>query len=305
MKVYCSSSRDVYENLAWEEHLLDHEAGAGEPILAFTVNDRAVVLGRNQNAWREVRHDVVRRAGLRVARRLSGGGTVYHDAGNLNYSLMLPRALYQRDRIFELILRGLAACGVSATRSGTHSLVTGGCKFSGSAFCFRRDRALHHGTLLIHADLAALQACLGPSLPGVATTAVASVPAPVVNLREVVPGLQADRLQAALVEALADGLDSPARPDAHEPDVQAAADRHRSWDWIYGQSPVFAVPLAGDMGPVTCTVREGRIVALDGPVPARDRVLGLRFGAELVAAVRAAGDPAALDWWETALADVI
>ena len=305
MRVFRSSSRDVHENLAWEEHLLDFEAGAGEPILAFTVNDRSVVLGRNQNAWREVRHAVVRRAGLRVARRLSGGGTVYHDAGNLNYSLMLPRAVYQRDRIFDLVLRGLAACGVSATRSGTHSLVTGGRKFSGSAFCFRRDLALHHGTLLLAADLAALQDCLTPSLPGVATTAVASVPAPVVNLGEVVPGLQSDHLQAALVEALAAGLDSPARLGEIDADWIAAADRHRSWDWVYGQSPAFSVPLDGGTGPVTCTVREGRIIALDGPAPAQDQVLGLRFGAEVVAAVRTADDPTALGWWETALAEVI
>ena len=305
MRVFRSSSRDVHENLAWEEHLLDHEAGVGEPVLAFTINDASVVLGRNQNAWHEVRHAVVRRAGLRVARRLSGGGTVYHDAGNLNYSLMLSRAAYQRDHVFELVLRGLAACGVSATRSGTHSLVTGGRKFSGSAFCFRRDRALHHGTLLIQADLAALQACLSPSLPGVKTSAVASVPAPVVNLAEVVPGLQADRLQAALVDAIAEGLDSPARPGSLETDVQTATVRHRSWDWVYGQSPAFSVPLDGGTGPVLCAVREGRIVGLDEPAPARELVLGLRLGAEVVEAVGGSGDSAARDWWETALAEVI
>lgn len=278
MRVCFSSSDDVHANLGLEEALLDQVGPGQEPILLFTVNAPSVVLGRNQNPWREVRLDRVGPRGLRLARRISGGGTVYHDAGNLNYSVILPRAAYQRERIFHAVLEGLATCGVRASRSGTHSLVTDGRKFSGSAFCFRREGALQHGTLLVRADLAQLADVLGPTVADMVTHATPSLPAPVCNLAEVVPGLDFARLQGALADALARELGSVARP--WEPgasigqQARVLAGRNRGRPWLLDETPGWTLPFPGAGAADGCVRIERGHVAGCGPAVPAGALLG-------------------------------
>jgi lipoate-protein ligase A len=213
----------------------------------------AVVLGKNQNPWREVNLPVLRAEGLALARRCSGGGTVFHDAGNLNYALALSRDDYDQDKIFDQLVRAFHAVDIPAARGPHHSLLVHGQKFSGSAFCFRRRAALHHGTLLVHADLACLQRVLTGGLP-IASRAVASHPMPVINLSEVKTGFDLDAAAQVVINAFA----SHAQPlNVDELDLDDRVGRQRSWDWQFGQTPPFEFDLEG----VTVRLEHGRVVA--------------------------------------------
>lgn len=193
-----SKSTDVYRNLAMEEWLLDHAPQL--PVLFLYVNDPCVVIGKNQNPWRECRLSLMEEEGVPLARRVSGGGAVYHDGGNLNLSILVPRTDYREDRQYELIFQTLEAFGIRASKVRKNTLAVDGKKFSGQAFCYRKDRVLHHGTLLVNADLARLGRYLGPELDGIETKAVASVPAEVANLSEFAPELTVESLSKALIE---------------------------------------------------------------------------------------------------------
>lgn len=198
MLIVQSKSTDVFRNLAVEEWLLEHAEG---PVLFLCVNDPCVVIGKNQNPWRECRLSLMNKEGVPLARRISGGGAVYHDPGNLNVSVMVPRTEYVEQKQYDLIFQCLETFGINASKLGKSSLAVDGLKFSGQAFCHRRDRTLHHGTILVNADLARLGRYLGPELEGIETKAVASVPANVANLSQFAPELTVEKLSAALIEA--------------------------------------------------------------------------------------------------------
>lgn len=303
MKVLVSSADDIYANLGLEEALLDEGAGAW---LLFTCNADAVVLGRNQNPWREVRMAALAESGLRLARRISGGGTVYHDRGNLNYSLVLPRGDYQRDRVIASLQAGLQRCGIAAEPSGAHSLVAAGRKFSGTAFCYRRSRVLHHGTLLVRADLGRLASVLGCSLPGIETRATPSVPAAVVNLAELVPHLTFSQLQSALADALAAQLGELCEQVELDEGLAARAaeraERIRSAAWTLEETPVWtlAVPTPGGRTG-QLVVERGRFVQVDPDVPAGPRVVGVFCRRADLRSALAGCPPADAGWWEPIL----
>jgi len=247
-----TESLDVYRNLALEECLLEQVTTRG-PILFLWRSAGAVVLGKNQNPWREVNLPVLRAEGLALARRCSGGGTVFHDAGNLNYALALPRDDYDQDKVFDQLIRAFHHADIPAERGSHHSLVVYGRKFSGSAFCFRRRAALHHGTLLVNADLACLQRVLTGGLP-IASRAVASHPMPVINLSEVKTGFDLDATAQVVIGAFASRAQLLDMDELHLGD---RVGRHRSWDWQFGQTPPFEFDLEG----VTVRVEHGRVVA--------------------------------------------
>jgi lipoate---protein ligase len=235
-----SSSTDVYANLAAEDLLLGRD-GSPEPVLFIYRNAPAVVIGKNQNPWRECAVRRLDALGVKLARRISGGGAVYHDAGNLNVSCVLPRAAYERRDMLNLFIAALSALGVEAEIVNSTSLAVGGLKISGNAFCYRRDQVLHHGTFLMRADLDALHQALRPDFTEMETRAVASVPMPVMNLGERV---HEDALVRELTRQLSarfgavrdageDVLDASA--------LQARAEKMRCWDWLFGATPDFTV----------------------------------------------------------------
>ena len=185
--LYRSTSSDVYLNLAREEYLLERLPETSHGLLLY-VNSPSVVFGKHQNPWRECSVVALRDRGIPLARRISGGGTVYHDLGNLNFSFLLPKEGFDRRRNLETVVRALTSLGIEARISSRHDLTVDGGKISGNAFCFRRGRALHHGTLLIHSELGQLKGALKGSA-GIETFAVESNPSPVVNLRRLQPAL--------------------------------------------------------------------------------------------------------------------
>lgn len=259
MLIVKSQSLDVYRNLAIEEYLMDQVVDCG-PVLFLWRSNCAVVMGKNQNPWRECRLDLMRDEGVPLARRISGGGTVYHDAGNLNYSVIVDRTKYREDQAFEMVIQTLKTFGIDAEKTGKSNLSVGGRKFSGNAFCFRKGRVLHHGTLLLDACLERLDRYLGSMFDQIETRAIPSVPAEVMNL-----GLGGEELSSALVDGFqslyGDGeLFQWSETELSEAVFQPLLERQLSSDWQYGATPRFALELGG----LRLEVVKGMVVRAEG-----------------------------------------
>jgi len=278
MLIVRSESRDVYRNLAVEEWLLDHAPHLS--VLLLYVNDPCVVIGKNQNPWRECRLSLMEKEGVKLARRISGGGAVYHDAGNLNVSIIVPRTEYVEQKQYDLIFQTLEATELrhrKLCKLGRSSLSIDGKKFSGQAFCHRRARTLHHGTQLINCDLTRLGRYLGPEIAGIETRAIASVPAKVMNLSAAAPRLTVDSLSVALMETfkamygLRPGgayapegsqgvLECWSDGDIPEDELLPIIGRNSSKGWKLEHTPRFDIVVNGE----PCTVEKGRVTHLAG-----------------------------------------
>lgn len=193
---------DPYRNLAVEEFLLSQVHRIPVMFLLWQASD-SVIVGKNQNPWLECDPPLIEREGGRLARRLSGGGAVFHDAGNLNYAFIVRREEYDRVRQFQVVLNTLRRLGVAAEITKHHALLVKGRKISGAAFCFRKAAVLHHGTLLVSADLDKMQRWLRPSVRDETARSIRSIPSPVMNLAEVIPSLTVEKLKEALRESFA------------------------------------------------------------------------------------------------------
>lgn len=261
-----SSSNDVYLNLAREEYLFDHLPDGSLALLLY-VDSPSVVFGKHQNPWRECSIAALRERRIPLARRISGGGTVYHDLGNLNFSFILPKEGFDRRGNLAMVVRALQRLGVAARISERHDLLIGDRKISGNAFCFRRSKALHHGTLLVRSRLEELQDSLD-GMPDIHTFAVESKRAPVMNISELDSRLEIPAVSAALgeeVQATWGGSIRRIEEEALEvPEVEALSERNRSVEWIFDRTPGFTVVLAVPAAPILrlkLTVDRGRIVA--------------------------------------------
>lgn len=243
MLIVESQILDIYRNLAVEEYVMDHVHDRG-PVLFLWRSDCAVVMGKNQNPWRECRLDVMAEEGVPLARRLSGGGTVYHDAGNLNYCVVVKREDYREAQAYDMVLQALASLGVAAEKTGKSNLSVGGRKFSGNAFAFRKGRAMHHGTLLLHTDLERLQRYLGPMVKDIDTHAIASIPASVANLALNIPDVS--RALREAFEKLYGGGEPVCWSEGDMPSstLDEIERRLRSDEWLYEATPKFSVDSA-------------------------------------------------------------
>ena len=215
LKLFVTDCTDPYRNLAVEK-LLTRDVREGECILFLWRNRRTVVIGRNQNAWEECRVRQLEEDGGHLARRLSGGGAVYHDLGNLNFTFAVRKEGYDPEKQSDVICRAVEKLGIAARRTGRNDLEAEGRKFSGSAYYEARGRCFHHGTVMMDVDTDALSAYLTVSGSKLRSKGVASVRSRVVNLKELCPEITADRLKALIPEAFGEIYGLPV--GALEPD---------------------------------------------------------------------------------------
>lgn len=229
---------DPYRNLAVEQYLLE-TVPADTGILYLWQNRHTVVIGRNQNAWRECRTTQLAEDGGFLARRLSGGGAVFHDLGNLNFTFLMNKADYDLPRQLGVIVEACRAMGIPAECSGRNDVLADGRKFSGNAFYEHQGKSYHHGTLLVDVDMSAMGRYLSPSQAKLEAKGVASVRSRVVNLRELKPGLtiveMAERMEAAFQSVY--GLTAERLEEGRfdRSYVDALTERNASWEWLYGR----------------------------------------------------------------------
>jgi len=188
---------DPYFNLALEQWLLEH-LEEHQCILYLWQNENTVVIGKNQNAWKECQIEQLKKNQGKLARRLSGGGAVYHDLGNLNFTFLVNKEDYDVHRQLRVIQQALHSLGVDALISGRNDLCVGDRKISGNAFLKREKQCYHHGTLLVNTDKEKMQKFLNPSKLKLASKGVDSVRSRTANLKEFSVGLTIDELKGAL-----------------------------------------------------------------------------------------------------------
>jgi lipoate-protein ligase A len=233
-------------NLAFEEYLL-RRSDQKEPLLLFYVNEPSVIIGRNQNTIEEIDPDYVAAHGIHVVRRLSGGGAVYHDLGNLNFSFVTDgkEDLHNFAKFIDPVVKALRALGVAAEARGRSDIFVEGRKISGNAQYATATRMFSHGTLLFDTDVGEMLRAINPRRVKIESKAVQSVRSAVANIRELLPrDMTIDDLKAALLRGLFGDSPCPALELTAEDwaEIEAIAQmRYNLWDWNFGRSPQFNV----------------------------------------------------------------
>ena len=272
MKFYRSPCTDPRWNLALEEYVFERMDPKQSYFLLWQ-NHNTIVVGKNQNTAAEIDPQFVRERGITVVRRLSGGGAVYHDMGNLNFTFItdaLPDHRIDLKHFCIPVLETLRSFGVDAQLSGRNDITVDGKKFSGNAQYLRRGRVMHHGTILFDSDLSVVGKALQADPEKIRSKGISSVRSRVTNLRDhLPPEVTLADFEARLLECLsaAESLSPIALTDEDLAGIEALRPRYDSWDWTYGRSPEYTavnrrrVEGCGTVE-VSLTVDEGRITAL-------------------------------------------
>ena len=240
-----TDSTDPYYNLAFEEYILCSKTD-GEWLLLWQ-NDNTVVIGLNQNASEEIDPDFVNERGVRVARRTTGGGAVYHDIGNLNYSFITDAggtADLSMERFTGAICAALAAMGLEAEPAGRNDITVCGRKVSGTAQRLYKGRILHHGTLLFSSDLSMLRGALRADRAKFSSKSTKSIQGRVGNICDYLhEDCSIEDFKERLRLALTAGRCDLVRLSAGElAEVEKLADeKYRTWEWNYGTSPPYTM----------------------------------------------------------------
>lgn len=273
-----TNSTDPYYNLALEEYLLS-QVPEDAVLLYLWQNAHTVVIGRNQNPWTECRTSLLEQEGGQLARRLSGGGAVYHDLGNLNFTFLCREEHYDLQKQLSVIQKAAQLAGISAEFSGRNDLLADGRKFSGNAFYHSKGKAYHHGTLLIDTDTEKLGRYLSPPKAKLESKGIASVRSRVINLKELSPALTCDTMKGYMLRAFEEVYGNQVAPFILcDPDaVLALKSRYESQQWLYGKPFPFSCTLEGYFSfgnlQLQLSVEQGVITALQCYTDAMDSQL--------------------------------
>lgn len=273
-----TNSTDPYYNLALEEYLLSQVPEDGV-ILYLWQNAHTVVIGRNQNPWTECRTSLLEQEGGQLARRLSGGGAVYHDLGNLNFTFLCQEEHYDLQKQLSVIQKAVQLAGISAEFSGRNDLLADGRKFSGNAFYHSKGKAYHHGTLLIDTDTEKLGRYLSPPKAKLESKGIASVRSRVINLKELSHALTCDTMKGYMLRAFEEVYGNQVAPFILcDPDaVLRLKSRYKSQQWLYGKPFPFSCTLEGYFSfgnlQLQLSVEQGVITALQCYTDAMDSQL--------------------------------
>lgn len=232
-----------YKNLALEEYLF-HKVGPSELILFLWQNERTIVIGRNQNPWKECKLQELEADGGKLVRRLSGGGAVFHDLGNLNFTFLVSKENYDLERQLEVILQAVNKLGIPAMKSGRNDITVEGRKFSGNAFYSDGIQSYHHGTILVQVDMSRLSHYLQVSREKLVSKGVDSVRSRVTNLTEYLPNLTINRMKEELINALGEVYGLTPEPLQQEglelQNLKMLEAKFSSWEWNFGKKLNFS-----------------------------------------------------------------
>lgn len=241
-----NESTNPFFNLALEEYVIKY-LDPSEDYIILWQNCPSVIIGRNQNTVEEINQQYVKENNINVVRRLSGGGAVYHDLGNLNFTFITNKDEGQGPdfRKFTLpVIKALAKLGVKAELSGRNDLVIDGKKFSGNAQYFYQNRVLHHGTILYDSDLDVVQKVLNVKAEKIASKGIKSVRSRVTNIKEyLATDLSVLEFKELLLKTLLEEEDEQEELILTDQDrvkiEEIMQKRYATWEWNYGQSPPF------------------------------------------------------------------
>ncbi|CAG9319658.1 unnamed protein product [Blepharisma stoltei] len=239
-----TKTTSIFQNLAFEEHLLEN---VKSPILCMYQNDKTIVIGRNQNPWKEIHIDRMNEDNVQLCRRKSGGGAVYQDLGNTCFSFITPDKSNVDFKVKNnsIILRALSALGIDAVVSGRNDILLDSKKISGSAYKIHtigsQTISLHHGTMMINVEKDAILRYLNPNKAKLLSKGINSVSSRVMNLAEVDPTINHERFITAIRKSFLKEYPNAENTEVTEmpEDVEAKAQAYLNWDWRYGVSPVF------------------------------------------------------------------
>ena len=263
-------STDPYYNLAFEEYILLHKR-RGDWLLLWQ-NAHTVVVGLNQNTLEEIDAEVVREKGIHVVRRSTGGGAVYHDLGNLNYSFIADagdEARLSMGRFTEAICQALATMGVHGEAMGRNDITIQGKKVSGTAQRLDHGRILHHGTLLFRTDPLAIESALRADPEKFRSKSTKSIRSRVGNISDFLPKeTTIEEFKNALRRNLtADSFAYIELTPGEIGEVERLADgKYRTWAWNYGASPPYTMKRKarcdGGTLEVSASIKNGCIEAI-------------------------------------------
>ena len=199
-KYICSENTSPYYNLALERSLFDF-VDADTVILYLWQNSHTIVIGKNQNAYAECKVDEFIKDGGTLARRPSGGGAVYHDLGNLNFSIICNESIAKEHTYQRIVKEALSYFGIVSEFNGRNDLTVDGKKFSGNAFYVKDDVLCQHGTILINSDFKELSKYLTPDISKLERNHVKSVESRVVNLSEISDKITVESMKEAMIKA--------------------------------------------------------------------------------------------------------
>jgi lipoate-protein ligase A len=250
LKVYLADQFDPWFNLATEKSIF-RDMDADTHVLFLWRNDNTIVIGRHQNPWTECHTELMEQDGVQLARRQSGGGAVYHDLGNTNFTFMSPREHYDKNANNKIILGAMRKLGIELEASGRNDLVImqndGPRKVSGSAFKETKDRCFHHGTLLINANLAKLAQYLNPSKKKLESKGIKSVRSRVANLTEFNEDIDHAQIECEIIESFFDYYGAECEVERLNydtlkdiPALDEYYQKQKDWDWRFGETPKFS-----------------------------------------------------------------
>lgn len=247
MKYIKTDWKKTAYNMAMEEYIIN--SMPMDDYLTFYIHDPAIIIGQHQNTIEEINQDYVKEKGIQVQRRLSGGGAVYHDHGNLNFSFIV-RGTVENVNDFDVLTRPvvktLEKMGIKAELSGRNDLLIDGKKFSGNAQFFSKGKLLQHGTILFNSEMSELGKALKVKELKIESKGIKSVRSRVTNIMDYLEdkSFTIDQFKELLIKTIGEiyPLEEYTLTEEDLKNIQELVDtKFSTWEWNYGKSPKFNV----------------------------------------------------------------